>query len=478
MGIKFILNFISFEETPTSAGIVRRIPLKSRFDSISSTENTTNDSNTTNIKEDVAPQAIYENGEFQLIEHLLQQQDKEEEPKINLPNNTPQNDNETELILVREELHHTLPPRYNQPIINQTKIRTTTSSDYTMHNINTSSSSPLASFQPGQATNILQQRNENFLKNSTNIITNLSPMVNQRPLPQVPTKPRTIITLPHLMGARNRNQNQQIQQQQQQNYNQNSSQTANQPSNKTPIIIRERIEPPILSISTPTTINITSIQTNAITSLINTNSDFNSNQIKRVSSSSPSTNSSSTNQIYSTSSSSNSSSPASSTSSQNSVPITILSRQNNNNQVNFNPVVSPSVSNKINNVNKSPVITSNETSNTNNTNTDCSPLKNSLQNKIVLNAATFTPSANFTYEINSSKLNAFISTSNNLGNDKNNNTREASANENSQEFSTFTSMDNKYERINLSPKSSTGVIFLYLTQLKGNRWFFQISNRI
>lgn len=288
-------------------------------------------------------------------------------------------------------------------------------------------------------------------------------MVNQRPLPQVPTKPRTIITLPHLMGARTRNQNQQIQQQQQ-NYNQNSSQTANQSGNKTPIIIRERIEPPILSISTPATINITSIQTNAMTSPINTNSDFNSNQINRVSSSSASTNSSSTNQIYSTSSSSNSSSPASSTSSQNSVPITILSRQNNNNQVNFNPVVSPSVSNKMNNVNKSPVITSNETTNNNNTNTnnDYSPLKNSLQSKIIMNAATFTPSANFTYEINSSKLNAFISSSNNLGNDKNNNTREASAKENSQDFSTFTSIDNKYVRINSSPKSSTGVIFIFV----------------
>ena len=446
------------------------------MDSISSSNNETKDSNTNNNnKEDIAQQAIYENGEFQLIEHLLQQQEKEKttkededskeerETRTDSTNKIPTNENETEVILVREESHHTHSPRYNQPIINQTKIRTTTSTDYTMH---ASSSSPLASFQPGQATNILQQRNENFLKNSTNIITNLSPMVNQRPLPQVPTKPRTIITLPHLIGARNRNQNQQ---QQQQLHDQNSSQTNNQSSNKTPIIIRERIEPPTLAISTPTTINITSVSTNMTTSPINTNINGNSNQINRISSSSPSTNSSSTNHIYSTSSSSSSSSPASSTSSQNSVPITITSRQTQqNNQVSFNPVVSPTISNKTNNINKSPnipVITSNETlinnnNNNNNSNFEYSPLKNSLQNKIVMNAATFTPLNNFTYEINSSKLNT-IGNDAKVNNDKNNNnTREASANQNSSDFVNLSVIDNKYVRMNSSPKSSTGVIFL------------------
>ncbi len=443
-----------------------------------SNTNTTSNNNNNNEKGDLNSHAIYENGEFQLIEHLLHQQEiDKEDTKINLTNKAPlTNENDTEIVLVREEEQQqqqasqfqasTLPPRFNQqnqPIINQTKIRTTTSTDYTKHAMN--SSLPFASFQPGQASNILQQRNENFLKNSTNIITNLSPMANHRPLPQVPTKPRTIITLPHL---RNRNQNQQTQQhQQQQSLSQNSSQITNQTSsNKTPIIIRERIEPPTLSISTPTTVNITSVSSssssNIVTSPINSNKNENSNQMNRVSSSSsPSTNSSSTNQIYSTSSSSNSSSPASSTSSQNSVPITIASRQTKISQVNFNPVVSPTLTNKASNNKSDGMITSNETAinNANNmANIEYSPLKSSLQNKIIMNAATFSPSNNFTYEINSSKLNPIISTLSG-SNDKNNiyNTRDTSMTQNNTESGAFMSIENRYVRVNSSPKSTIGV---------------------
>jgi hypothetical protein len=454
------------------------------LESVSTPNTTSNESNTNttsittsnniNEKGDLNSHAIYENGEFQLIEHLLHQQEidkeatkeeeEEEESKINLTQKTPlTNENDTEIVLVREEEQlpkpssqfqaSTLPPRYNQqnqPIINQTKIRTTTSTDYTKHAMN--SSLPFASFQPGQASNILQQRNENFLKNSTNIITNLSPMANHRPLPQVPTKPRTIITLPHL---RNRNQNQQ----QQQSLSQNSSQIINQTTvNKTPIIIRERIEPPTLSISTPTTVNITndsstSSSSNIITSPINSNKNENSNQMNRISSSSsPSTNSSSTNQIYSTSSSSNSSSPASSTSSQNSVPITIASRQTQNSQVCFNPVVSPTLTNKASNNNHNE--TANNTAN-NVANIEYSPLKSSLQNKIVMNAATFSPSNNFTYEINSSKLNPIINTLSGSNDRSIINTRDTS--QTNTESGAFMTIENKYVRVNSSPKSTIGV---------------------
>ena len=112
------------------------------MESVSTPNTTSNESNTNttsittsnniNEKGDLNSHAIYENGEFQLIEHLLHQQEidkeatkEEEESKINLKHKTPvTNENDTEIVLVREEEHQqqpssqfqasTLPPRYNQ----------------------------------------------------------------------------------------------------------------------------------------------------------------------------------------------------------------------------------------------------------------------------------------------------------------------------------------------------------------------------
>ena len=213
--------------------------------------------------------------------------------------------------------------------------------------------SPLASFQP---PTVSQRSTENFLKNSTNTMS------------QVPTKPRTIITLPHLIGARNRTQQQQQQQQQPQ------QQQIVQAVNKTPIIIRERIEPTPVNASTTT----------AVTQQVN--------QQHRVSSS-PSTNSST--QIYSSSSAS--SSPASSTSSQHSIPITISSKQSSGPPP---PQLDPVSNNSTTITTVIPVITSNNGAE--------APLKSLIQNKIVLNAGLLNSSNNFTYEINDPKAHGSI----------------------------------------------------------------------
>ena len=145
------------------------------------------------------------------------------------------------------------------------------------------------------------------------------------------------------------------------------------------------------------------------------------NQTNRASSS-PSTSSSSSSPASSTSYSSNSS--------QNSIPITITSRQTTANQ---NPV--------------SPQSNNGHALSTNTA--DTTPLKTSIQNKIVLNAATFTPPSsghhmphgtisNFTYEISDSTR-----------------SESASAPQNTQNYVTFTTVDNKYVRINTSPKNNT-----------------------
>ena len=110
-------------ETPNSASLIRRIPLKSRLDCISTATNQPNSNN------EFASHAIYENGEFQLIEHLLQQeQEKEAEPVLSEKINTGEKtESEIEVVLVKQPQQQP----YHQ-VKNQTKIRTTTT-DYMSH---------------------------------------------------------------------------------------------------------------------------------------------------------------------------------------------------------------------------------------------------------------------------------------------------------------------------------------------------------
>ncbi len=95
-----------------------------------------------------------------------------------------------------------------------------------------SSTDPEPEPQPTESSNAIQNIPITFYSQET-MATNMNPVTQQQ---SVPTKPRTIITLPHLLGRQNKSQ----QQQYADRFNANQASGSN---TKTPIIIREKIEP-------------------------------------------------------------------------------------------------------------------------------------------------------------------------------------------------------------------------------------------